>query len=102
LNNYKVISAKNGRLGFELAKKHRPDLVLCDMMMPDTDGRKFLQLAKNNSDVKTIPLIFFSAGSLAPDVKKKLITEADHYLQKPFEENDLLDAIANVLHKASR
>jgi len=101
LNNYRVICARNGQVGFALAKQHHPDLVLCDMMMPDTDGLEFLHLAKNHSRVKTIPLIFFSAGSPAPDMKRKLVKAADYYLQKPFEEKDLLKAVGKVL-KATR
>src|SRR6476620_11205038 len=99
LNNFKVFSAKNGNIGFQLAKKHQPDLILCDMMMPDTDGREFLHLAKNHPAIRKIPLIFFSAGSPLPDIKKKLIKEADDYLEKPFAEEDLLHAIEMVLEK---
>jgi CheY-like chemotaxis protein len=102
LNKYKVFSAKNGYIGFQLAKKHQPDLVLCDMVMPDTDGREFLHLAKNHPAVSKIPLIFFSAGSPLPDIRKMLIKEADDYLQKPFAEEDLLRAIETALEKATR
>jgi DNA-binding response OmpR family regulator len=99
LNNYEVLSAENGKIGFQLAKKYNPDLILCDMMMPDTDGRKFLHLAKANLTVRTIPLIFFSAGSPSPEVSGILIKQADDYLQKPFAEEDLLNAVKNVLGK---
>jgi len=99
LNNYKVFSAKNGNIGFQLAKKNKPDVILCDMMMPDTDGREFLHLAKNHPAIRKIPLIFFSAGSPLPDIKKKLIKEADDYLEKPFAEEDLLHAIEMALEK---
>lgn len=99
LNNYKVFSAKNGNMGFQLAKKNKPDVILCDMMMPDTDGREFLQLAKNHVVVRKIPLIFFSAGSPLPEIKKRLIKEADGYLEKPFAEEELLHAIERALKK---
>jgi CheY-like chemotaxis protein len=72
------------------------------MMMPDTDGREFLQLAKNHPAIRKIPLIFFSAGSPLPDIKKKLIKEADDYLEKPFAEEDLLHAIEMALEKKKR
>jgi CheY-like chemotaxis protein len=101
LNNYSVFSAKDGNAGFQLAKKHQPDLVLCDMMMPDTDGREFLHLAKSHPAIRKIPLIFFSAGSPLPDIKKMLIKEADDYLEKPFTEEDLLHAIDAALKKRS-
>jgi CheY-like chemotaxis protein len=97
LSNYKVMSAENGNIGFELAKKFSPDLILCDMMMPETDGREFLKLAKEDSVVRDIPLIFFSAGSFYPEVRKGLIKAANGYLQKPFTEEELLKIIENGL-----
>jgi CheY-like chemotaxis protein len=97
LNGYQVISAENGAKGFQLATEHCPDLILCDMMMPETDGRAFLDLAKSNAIVASIPLIFFSAGSPTPEVKKSLIKQADGYLPKPFAEEELLVLIENAL-----
>jgi CheY-like chemotaxis protein len=102
LNNYHVLSAANGNIGFQLAKKHEPDLVLCDMMMPDTDGREFLHLAKDHLVVRHIPIVFFSAGSPLPEVKKILIKEADDYLQKPFAEEDLLNSIKIAMKKNNK
>jgi CheY-like chemotaxis protein len=99
LNGYQVISAENGAKGFQLATKHFPDLILCDMMMPETDGRAFLDLAKSNAVVASIPLIFFSAGSPTPDVKRSLVKQADGYLAKPFAEEELLVLIENALGK---
>ena len=84
LNNYQVLAAETGNTGFELAKEHRPELILCDMMMPGTDGEKFLKLAKGDQYVQDIPIIFFSAGSILPALQKTLIKGANAYLQKPF------------------
>jgi Response regulators consisting of a CheY-like receiver domain and a winged-helix DNA-binding domain len=100
LHNYQVFSAVNGNIGFEMAKELKPDLVLCDMMMPDTDGREFLRLAKSNSVLRNIPLIFFSAGSPMPEIKKFLIKESDDYLEKPFAEEELLNSVKRVLERA--
>ena len=99
LSNYKVIVASNGNSGFYLAKNDSPDLILCDLMMPETDGREFLKLAKEDSVVCDIPLIFFSAGSLFPDVIKELVKASTGYLQKPFSEEELLTTIKNGLDK---
>ena len=59
LHNYGVMSAENGGIGFQIAKENLPDLILCDMMMPETDGRQFLNLAKAHEKVQHIPIVFF-------------------------------------------
>jgi CheY-like chemotaxis protein len=92
LNNYEVLQAENGSAGFLLAKEFKPDLILCDLMMPETDGYKFLKLADEDLIVQNIPLIFFSAGSL-PIELQKIQRRADGYLMKPFSENQLIKAI---------
>ncbi|MGE5521771.1 MAG: response regulator [Candidatus Dadabacteria bacterium] len=100
VNNYDVVTASNGTTGFELAKRNRPDLILCDMMMPETDGRTFLKLAKDDGDIKDVPVIFFSAGTLPVKDQNVLIKEADGFLKKPFLEEDLLRIVRTVLeHK---
>jgi len=98
LNHYDVFTAEEGGEGFKLAKKHEPDLILCDIMMPETDGRKFLKLARNDEMVRDIPLIFFSAGTVAPDVQRVLINSADGFLRKPFTEEELLKAVKKFLN----
>ena len=97
LHNYDVFTAEEGGEGYELAKKHEPDLILCDIMMPETDGRRFLRLAKNDKLVRDIPLIFFSAGTGSPEVQKALIRAANGFLQKPFTEEELLKAVHKFL-----
>jgi CheY-like chemotaxis protein len=97
LSHYRVISAENGGAGFELAKEHRPDLILCDMMMPGTDGRQFLKLAKANDIVREIPIVFFSAGSPLPEVHSVLIEVANGFLKKPFTEEELLEIIKEAI-----
>lgn len=97
LHNYDVFTAEEGGEGYELAKKHEPDLILCDIMMPETDGRRFLRLAKNDKLVRDIPLIFFSAGTGSPEVQRALIKAANGFLQKPFTEEELLKAVHKFL-----
>jgi CheY-like chemotaxis protein len=94
LHDYDVFTAEEGGEGFEMAKKHEPDLILCDIMMPETDGRKFLRLARSDKAVRNIPLVFFSAGTDAPEVQRSLSKAADGFLKKPFTEEELLRAIS--------
>lgn len=97
LHNYDVFTAEEGGEGYELARKYEPDLILCDIMMPETDGRRFLRLAKNDKTVRNIPLIFFSAGTGSPEVQRALIKAANGFLQKPFTEEELLNAVDKFL-----
>jgi CheY-like chemotaxis protein len=97
LHHYNVFTAEEGGEGFEKAKKHEPDLILCDIMMPDTDGRRFLKLARNDSAIRHIPIIFFSAGTGSPEVQKTLIKAANDFLRKPFTEEELLKAVNKFL-----
>lgn len=96
LHHYDVFTAEEGGEGFEMAKKHEPDLILCDIMMPETDGRKFLRLARSDKAVRDIPLVFFSAGTAAPEVQKLLAKAANGFLKKPFTEEELLSAIGRI------
>jgi len=93
LHNYDVFTAVEGGKGFELAKKYDPDIILCDIMMPETDGTRFLKLARNDDAVRNIPLIFFSAGTAVPEVQQNLAKAANGFLKKPFTEEELLKAI---------
>ena len=94
LHHYDVFTAEEGGEGFEMAKKLEPDLILCDIMMPETDGRKFLRLARTDKAVREIPLVFFSAGTATPEVQRSLSKAADGFLKKPFTEEELLRAIS--------
>jgi CheY-like chemotaxis protein len=97
LNGYEVVTAENGKLGYEKVKRDHPDLIICDIMMPETDGRAFLKLVKKDSTTRSIPLVFFSAGSEPAEVRKGLIEGADEYLPKPFTETELLEVIKRSL-----
>ena len=101
LHNYDVFTAEEGGEGFELAKKHEPDLILCDIMMPETDGRRFLKLARNDKMVREIPLIFFSAGTGTVEMQRALMKAADGFLQKPFTEEELLKTVQRFLDNSN-
>lgn len=98
LHDFDVFTAEEGGAGFELAKLHGPDLILCDIMMPETDGRRFLKLARGDESVRHIPLIFFSAGTGPAEIQKALIKAADGFLRKPFTEEELLKAVEKFMN----
>jgi CheY-like chemotaxis protein len=93
LHGYFVLTASNGREGYNQALDKHPDVVLCDIMMPDSDGKVFFRLIKQDDNTRSIPLIFFSADSGPSEVKRGLIKGAERYLSKPFTEEELLEAI---------
>ena len=99
-SNYRVLTAENGNQGFTLARQQHPDLILCDLVMPQSDGWSFLQLVKAEDSTRNIPLVFFSAGSTFPVLKKQAIQQAGSYLSKPFTEQELLHAIQAGLYQA--
>ena len=101
IGNYSVITAENGRAGFAQAKQHHPDVVLCDMMMPETDGHTFLRLLRNDHTLQHVPVIFFSAGTLPFNDESRLVKAGNGFLKKPFLEEELLNAIRQVIHKSA-
>ena len=102
LNNYQVFVAEKGSTGFDLAKKYLPDIILCDIMRPETDSRAFLCLASKDKVIRDIPYILFSEDSADPQVGKTSANENNLcLLTKPFEANDLLNAITERLDEKS-
>jgi len=99
LENYKVVTASNGKRGAEQAKIMLPDLILCDIMMPEMDGYDLLKILSEDEQTKRIPFIFMSAKTEIKDVRKGMDLGADDYLTKPVSEELLLSAIASRLAK---
>ena len=99
LANYDVISCENGKQGVDLAKKELPDLIICDVMMPELDGYGVLYLLSKDPKTAVIPFIFLTAKSEKGDFRKGMQLGADDYLTKPYEEMDLLNAIESRLKK---
>lgn len=100
LSNYEVETASNGRIGIEKAPVFRPDVVVCDIMMPEMDGYEVLENLSKNEVLRHIPFIFLSAKTDHKDVRRGMNLGADDYLTKPFEEEELVDAIESRLAKA--
>jgi DNA-binding response OmpR family regulator len=99
LANYNVISAENGKMGVELAQKEKPDLIICDIMMPELDGYGVLHILSKNEQTANIPFIFLTAKTEKTDIRKGMNLGADDYLTKPFDDTELLNAIEARLRK---
>lgn len=100
LANYEVSTAENGKVGVEKAKREHPDLIICDIMMPELDGYGVLYYLSKDSSTAAIPFIFLSAKAEQSEVRKGMNMGADDYLTKPFEEMDLLSAVEGRLRKS--
>lgn len=102
LSGFEVYSASNGKIAVEMAKQKLPDLVLCDIMMPELDGYGVLEELSSFENTRHIPFIFVSAKTEKQDVRRGMNLGADDYLTKPFEEEELLTAIRCRLEKAEQ
>jgi len=93
------IGGENGDVGVQLARDHHPDLILCDVTMPDLDGFSVLAQLRKSSDTAGIPFIFLSARSTKADQRHGMELGADDYLTKPCTATDLLGAVSGRLAK---
>jgi CheY-like chemotaxis protein/CRP-like cAMP-binding protein len=99
LGGYHTLTAENGKRGIEMALKEKPDLIVCDIMMPELDGYGVLHLLRKNPETEDIPLIFLTAKAERADLRKGMEMGADDYVTKPFEELELMNAIESRLQK---
>lgn len=104
LAGYNVTTADNGKKGIDLAVHQKPDLIICDIAMPELDGYSVLHLLRKKEDTTTTPFIFLTAKTERSDFRKGMELGADDYITKPFDDLELLNAIearlkkANILH----
>jgi DNA-binding response OmpR family regulator len=101
LASYTVLTAANGKIGVSLAKKHIPNIIICDIMMPELNGYGVLQIISKDITTKHIPFIFLSAKIEHKDIRKGMNMGADDYITKPFDESELYSAIESRLAKAA-
>ena len=99
LAGYQVYQAENGKTGVDLAYQQKPDVILCDIMMPELDGYGVLYMLSKNADTASIPFIFLTAKAERVDFRKGMEMGADDYLTKPFDDIELLNAIESRLDK---
>lgn len=102
LADFTVFTAENGKKGVELALANFPDIILCDIMMPELDGYGVLYMLNKNETTAHIPFIFLTAKAERADMRKGMEMGADDYLTKPFGDVELLNAIEMRLQKRDR
>ncbi len=100
LAGYKVFTAENGKVGVTAAQINKPDLIICDIMMPVLDGYGVLHLLGKNQETASIPFIFLTAKAERSDLRKGMEMGADDYITKPFDDIELLNAVESRLKKA--
>jgi two-component system, sensor histidine kinase and response regulator len=97
--DFEVFSAKNGFEGISLAQEHRPELILCDITMPELDGYDVLNNLRQDPEIAITPFIFLTAKAAADEIRQGMNLGADDYLTKPFSRQELLTAIQARLSK---
>jgi DNA-binding NarL/FixJ family response regulator len=102
LEKFQPLGAENGRIGVDLARRENPDVILCDVMMPELDGYGVLAALREDAATVAIPFIFLTAKGEKPDVRTGMNLGADDYLTKPVAKADLLGAIRSRLERASQ
>jgi len=101
-HEYEPIEAENGRKGVELARQERPDLILCDVMMPELDGYGVLQALQQDVGLASIPFVFLTAKGDKDDLRSGMNLGADDYLTKPVANADLVQAIEARLRRSQQ
>lgn len=102
LRGYEVFTADNGRQALDSLEKEVPDLVICDVMMPEMDGYTFVKQLRDNPRMSWLPVLFLSAKGQSQDRVKGLNVGADVYMSKPFEPEELAAQVESSLKQASR
>ena len=102
LANYETYQAENGKIGIQKVKESQPDLIICDVMMPELDGFGVLRILNRDPQYMNIPFLFLTAKAEMADFRKGMGLGADDYITKPFDEVDLMDAIEMRLKKSDK
>jgi two-component system KDP operon response regulator KdpE len=97
MEGFTVIEAQNGVEALEMAEKHRPHLIITDIMMPEMDGIQFYMSLKEMPEAVDTPVIVLTAKSQSEDVKYATLLGVDEYLSKPFNPPDLVDRVKGML-----
>jgi CRP/FNR family cyclic AMP-dependent transcriptional regulator len=100
LAGFDVVTAVDGKKGVEAVNKKKPDIIICDIMMPVLDGYGVLHLLSKNEETSNIPFIFLTAKTERSEIRKGMEMGADDYITKPFDKIELLNAIDSRMKKA--
>jgi DNA-binding NarL/FixJ family response regulator len=101
-HDYEPVEAENGRKGVELARREKPDLILCDVMMPELDGYGVLQALQQDAGLALIPFVFLTAKGDKDNLRSGMNLGADDYLTKPVANADLVQAIEARLRRSEQ
>ena len=101
-HEYTAIAAANGREGVEAARREKPDLILCDVMMPELDGYGVLQTLQTDDSLGRIPFIFLTAKGERDDLRSGMNLGADDYLTKPVGNAELVGAVEARLRRSEQ
>jgi len=99
LKDYKLFFAENGEEALSLAEKHRPDLVVLDLMLPKRNGYDVCFHMRQHPKLKDTKIVMVTAKTMTSDEEKGMFVGADHYIKKPFEPNELRTAVSSLLSK---
>ena len=97
MEGFEVLAAENGKVGLQLAIDHQPNLIICDVMMPELDGYGVISALRTNPLTSDIVFLFLSANSTAEDRQKGLKLGATDYLTKPFTPKEIRSALFSQL-----
>jgi DNA-binding NarL/FixJ family response regulator len=101
-HDYEPVAAENGRQGIELARRENPDLILCDVMMPELDGYGVIQALQSDASLARIPFIYLTAKGEKDDLRSGMNLGADDYVTKPIANADLIRAIETRLRRSEQ
>ncbi|MDS3859632.1 response regulator transcription factor [Thermosynechococcaceae cyanobacterium BACA0444] len=102
LKGYRVLTAAQGREALQVLKHETPDMIICDVMMPEMDGYHFVRHVREQENIKWLPVLFLSAKGQTEDRVMGLNTGADVYMVKPFEPEELVAQIEASLKQSER
>lgn len=97
LEGYDVLTARNGKLALDIIQLTPPDLILCDVFMPEMNGLELLDVVEQDETLAAIPFIFLSAVASPENRQKAVEAGADAFIRKPFSIDELLRNIESLL-----
>ncbi len=96
---FQVIAAANGQEAVELARQHRPDLIILDVRMPKMSGYEACRILKSQEETRTIPVVFLSAKGQEAEIRQGMEAGADAYILKPFAPDELIQQVRAILDR---
>ena len=102
LNDYEIATAENGLIGIAKALQFKPDLIVCDVMMPEMDGFETLRNIRAINDISNTPFVFLTAKTETRDFREGMKSGADDFLNKPFNTQELLEVIQLRITKSNQ